>query len=63
MDGGGGTGKRLTDNITHLMIVKYGFAPFVTRHIRHWVLLPSVVHVGYTACEGKADACVVIVAY
>ena len=58
-----GTGKKLTGNITHLMIIEHGFAPFVTRHICHWVLLPSIVHVGYTACEGKADACVVIVAY
>ena len=48
---------------SHLMIIEHLFAPFITRHICHWVLLPPVVHRGYTACEGKADACVVIVPY
>ena len=55
--------ERLTGNITHPMITEHRFTPFVTRHVRHYVLLPSIVHVRYTAYEGKADACVVIVAY
>jgi hypothetical protein len=55
--------KKLTGNITHLMIIEHRFTAFVTRHIRHWVLVLSVVHVGYTACEGEADARVVVVAY
>jgi hypothetical protein len=46
-------GKRLTGNITHLMIVEHCFTPFVTRHIRHWVLLPSVIYVGYSTARGK----------
>ena len=33
-------GIRLTGNITHLMITEHRFAPFVTRHVRHSVLLP-----------------------
>jgi hypothetical protein len=45
------------------MIIEHRFTAFVTRHIRHWVLVLSVVHVGYTACEGEADARVVVVAY
>ena len=60
---GGERREGLTGNITHLMITEHRFAPFESCHIRHWILLPSVVHMGYTACEGKADACVVVVTY
>ena len=36
----GATGKKLTGNITHLMIVEHRFALFVTRHVHHWGLAP-----------------------